>query len=144
MPELPEVEALRRALDDPVRAFPVERAGPAHIATLKTFDPPLASLEGRRLAGRGAARKAAAVPRPRTESSSCSSIMSAGPNALSARRRGRAETPAFRLRFEGGGELVLTEAGAKKRAGVWLLSPEAAEQELAHLGPEALGVGLER
>ena len=41
MPELPEVEALRRALDDPVRAFPIEQAGPAHVATLKTFDPPL-------------------------------------------------------------------------------------------------------
>ena len=37
----------------------------------------------------------------------------------------------------------LTEASAKKRAGVWLLTPEAAEQELAHLGPEALGVGVE-
>ena len=32
---------------------------------------------------------------------------------------------------------MLTEAGAKKRAGVWLLAPEAAEAELAHLGPEA-------
>src|SRR5205823_10754970 len=37
-------------------------------------------------------------------------------------------------------ELVLTEAGAKKRAGVWLLTPKQAEQELAHLGPEALEV----
>ena len=43
----------------------------------------------------------------------------------------------FRLRFADGGELVLTEAGAKKRAGVWLLRPEAVEAELAHLGPEA-------
>ena len=51
MPELPEMEAWRRALDEPVRAFPVEQAGPAHIATLKTIDPPLAALEGRRLAG---------------------------------------------------------------------------------------------
>src|SRR5262249_15095372 len=54
------------------------------------------------------------------------------------------KTPAFRLRFEGGGELVLTEAGAKKRAGVWLLTPEAAKEQVAHLGPEALGVGPER
>jgi formamidopyrimidine-DNA glycosylase len=45
------------------------------------------------------------------------------------------------LRFQGGAELVMTEAGAKKRAGVWLLEPEAAAAELAHLGPEALGVG---
>jgi formamidopyrimidine-DNA glycosylase len=52
--------------------------------------------------------------------------------------------PAFRLRFQGGGELVLTEAGSKKRAGVWLLTPEQADEELAHLGPEALGIGAER
>jgi len=38
---------------------------------------------------------------------------------------------------------VLTEAGSKKRAGVWLLTPDAVEQELAHLGPEALGLGTE-
>jgi formamidopyrimidine-DNA glycosylase len=47
------------------------------------------------------------------------------------------KTPALRLRFEGGAELVLTEAGSKKRAGVWLLTPDAAVAELAHLGPEA-------
>ena len=48
-----------------------------------------------------------------------------------------AKTPMFRLRFADGGELQLTEAGSKKRAGVWLLSPEDAAAELAHLGPEA-------
>ena len=46
-----------------------------------------------------------------------------------------AKTPVFRLRFVDGGELQLTEAGSKKRAGVWLLRPEAAQAELAHLGP---------
>ena len=54
------------------------------------------------------------------------------------------KTPAFRLEFEGGSQLVLTEAGSKKRAGVWLLTPQAADAELAHLGPEALGLGTER
>jgi formamidopyrimidine-DNA glycosylase len=54
------------------------------------------------------------------------------------------KTPAFRLRFEGGGQLVLTEGGPKKRAGVWLLTREAVEAELEHLGPEALGLGAER
>jgi formamidopyrimidine-DNA glycosylase len=48
-----------------------------------------------------------------------------------------AKTPVFRVRFVDGGELQLTEAGSKKRAGVWLLTPEAARAELAHLGPEA-------
>ena len=144
MPELPEVEALRRALDDPVRALPVERAGPAHIATLKTFDPPLASLEGRRLAGAERRGKRLLFPTEDGELVLLVHLMSAG--RLRYLRAGEAgpKTPAFRLRFDGGGELVLTEAGAKKRAGVWLLTPEAAEQELAHLGPEALGVGDER
>ena len=45
------MEAWRRGLNDPVRAFAIEKAGPAHIATLKTFDPPLTTLEGHRLAG---------------------------------------------------------------------------------------------
>jgi len=44
----------------------------------------------------------------------------------------------FRLRFVGGGELVLTEGGRKKRAGVWLASPERIEEDLSHLGPDAL------
>ena len=51
MPELPEVEAWVRELAPLVSAFPIERAGPAHVATLKTIDPPLSTLAGRRLAG---------------------------------------------------------------------------------------------
>jgi formamidopyrimidine-DNA glycosylase len=39
---------------------------------------------------------------------------------------------------------VLTETGKRKRAGVWLLTPEAAEEELTHLGTDALGLGPER
>ena len=51
MPELPEVEAWVRGLDPLVSRSPIERAGPVHIATLKTADPPLSTLDGRRLAG---------------------------------------------------------------------------------------------
>jgi formamidopyrimidine-DNA glycosylase len=54
------------------------------------------------------------------------------------------KAPMFRLTFEDGGELTLTEAGKKKRAGVWLLRPDALEAELSHLGPDALGLGADR
>jgi formamidopyrimidine-DNA glycosylase len=54
------------------------------------------------------------------------------------------KTPAFRLSFQGGGSIVLTEAGAKKRAKVGLYRPDDLEAELAHLGPEAFGLGSER
>jgi len=143
MPELPEMEAWRRALDEPVRAFPIEKAGPAHIATLKTFDPPLSALDGRRLAGAGRRGKRLLFPTEDGELVLLVHLMTAGRLRYLAAGEKGPKSPAFRLRFEGGAELVLTEAGSKKRAGVWLLTPEAAEEELAHLGPEALGLGPE-
>ena len=140
MPELPEVEAVRQALDDPVRAFPIERAGPAHIATLKTFDPPLAVLEGRKLAGAERRAKRLLFPTEDGELVLMVHLMSAGRlRYLRAGERGPKVPAAFRLRFQGGGELVLTEAGSKKRAGVWLLTPEAAEAELSHLARRRSG-----
>ncbi|MFL5921258.1 MAG: DNA-formamidopyrimidine glycosylase family protein [Gaiellaceae bacterium] len=144
MPELPEVEAWRRALNDPVSAFPIEKAGPAHIATLKTFDPPLAALEGRRFARAERRAKRLLFPTEDGELVLMIHLMSAGRvRYLLAGEKGP-KTPAFRLGFQGGGELVLTEGGPKKRAGVWLLTPEAVEAELEHLGPEALGLGAAR
>ena len=144
MPELPEMEAWRRQLDEPVRAFPIAKAGPAHIATLKTFDPPLAALEGRRLEGARRRAKRLLLPTDDGELVLLVHLMTAG--RLRYLRPGEKgpKTPAFQLVFEGGARLVLTEAGAKKRAGVWLLTPEAVEAELAHLGPEALGLGADR
>jgi formamidopyrimidine-DNA glycosylase len=53
------------------------------------------------------------------------------------------KAPAFRLGFEDGGMLVLTEGGPKKRARVGVYRPEAVELELSHLGPEAYGLGAE-
>src|SRR3989440_510366 len=143
MPELPEMEAWRRALDEPVRTFPIEQAGPAHIATLKTFEPPLSALDGRRLAGAARRGKRLLFPTEDGELVLLVHLMTAGRLRYLAPGEKGPKSPAFRLRFEAGAELMLTEAGSKKRAGVWLLTPEAAEEELAHLGPEALGLGAD-
>src|SRR5947207_5305913 len=136
MPELPEMEAWRRQLDEHVSAFPIVKAGPAHVATLKTFDPPLSTLEGRRLEGARRRAKRLLFPTEDGELVLLVHLMTAG--RLKTLRAGETgpKTPAFQLVFEGGSRLVLTEAGAKKRAGVWLLTPEAAAAELEHLGPE--------
>ena len=133
-----------RALDEPVRAFPVEQAGPAHVATLKTFDPPLRALEGRRLAGAERRAKRLLFPTEDGELVLLVHLMAAGRLRYLLAGEEAPKTPAFRLRFQGGAQLVLTEPGAKKRAGVWLLTPEDAERELEHLGPEALGIGPQR
>ena len=144
MPELPEMEAWRRQLNDPVSAFPILKAGPAHVATLKTFDPPLSTLQGRKLSGAERRAKRLLFPTDDGELVILVHLMTAGRLRLLQFGDKGPKTPAFRLLFEGGSQLVLTEAGSKKRAGVWLLTPEEAEQELAHLGPEALGIGAER
>ena len=140
MPEFPEIEALRRQLDDPVSAFPVAKAGPAHIATLKTYDPPLSALEGRRFAGAERRAKNILLPTDDRELVLHVHLMSAGRLRLLRHGDKQPKTPAFRLSFEDGSSLVLTEAGAKKRAKVGLYTPEAIEEELAHLGPEAYGL----
>ncbi len=138
MPELPEVEAWVRELDPLVSASPIERAGPAHVATLKTIDPPLSALEGRRLAGSRRRGKNLLFPTEDGELVLRVHLMSAGRLRYLAPAAKRPKTPMFRLRFVGGGELVLTEGGRKKRAGVWLVSPERLEHDLSHLGPDAL------
>ncbi|MFL6067782.1 MAG: DNA-formamidopyrimidine glycosylase family protein [Gaiellaceae bacterium] len=143
MPELPEMEAWRRQLDDPVSAFAIVKAGRAHVAPLKTFDPPIATLEGRRLEGARRRAKRLLFPTEDGELVLLVHLMTAGRlRYLRAGEKGP-KVPAFQLEFQGGARLVLTEAGSKKRAGVWLLTPEAAEAELAHLGPEALGLGAD-
>jgi formamidopyrimidine-DNA glycosylase len=144
MPELPEMEAWRRQLDAPVSAFPIAKAGPAHIATLKTFDPPLSALDGRRFEGARRRAKRLLFPTDDGELVLLVHLMTAGRlRYLRAGEKGP-KVPALQIAFDGGARLVLTEAGSKKRAGVWLLTPGAAEAELAHLGPEALGLGAER
>jgi formamidopyrimidine-DNA glycosylase len=136
------MEAWRRGLNDPVSAFPVAKAGPAHIATLKTFDPPLEELEGRRFRGAERRGKRLLFPTEDGELVLVVHLMTAG--RLKSLRTGEAgpKTPAFRLEFQGGSKLVLTENAKKKRAGVWLLRPEAVAEELAYLGPEALGLDV--
>jgi formamidopyrimidine-DNA glycosylase len=138
------MEAWRRALDEPVRTFPVARAGPAHIATLKTYDPPLSTLDGRQLEGVQRRGKRLFFPTADGELVLVIHLMSAG--RLKWLRPGDdgPKAPAFRLAFAGGSQLVMTEAGAKKRAGVWLLTPDAADAEVAHLGPDALEVGRDQ
>ena len=140
MPEFPEIEALRRELDEPVRAFPVAKAGPAHVATLKTYDPPLSALEGRRFSGAERRAKNILLPTDDGELVLHVHLMSAGRLRFLRHGDKQPKTPAFRLSFENGSSIVLTEAGAKKRAKVGLYTPEAIEEELAHLGPEAYGL----
>jgi formamidopyrimidine-DNA glycosylase len=140
VPELPEVEAWVRELAPLVARAPIIKAGPAHIATLKTFDPPLARLEGERFAGSYRRGKNLLFPIEDEDLVLRVHLMSAGRLRYLAPGAKGPKTPMFRLRFADGGELVLTEAGKKKRAGVWLVTPEQLDADLSHLGPDALAL----
>src|SRR5919201_1500599 len=137
VPEYPEVEAWRRQLDPDVKRYPIAQAGPANIATLKTFDPPLSVLEGEGFAGARRRAKRFLFPTDDGEVVLMVHLMSAGRLRYLHTHEKGPKTPMFGVTFSDGGRLVLTEAGAKRRAGVWLLRSDALEAELAHLGPEA-------
>jgi formamidopyrimidine-DNA glycosylase len=132
------VEAWVRELDPLVSRSPITKAGPAHIATLKTFAPPLSELDGRSF--EGARRRGKNLLFPVEDSNLVLRVhlMSAGRLRYLEPGAKRPKTPMFRTLFADGGELVLTEAGKKKRAGVWLVTSEQLEEDLGHLGPDAL------
>jgi formamidopyrimidine-DNA glycosylase len=138
MPELPEVEAWVRELDPLVSAAAIEKAGPAHVATLKTIDPPLSALDDRRLDGAERRGKNLLFPTAEGDLVLRIHLMSAGRIRYLAPGAKGPKTPMFRVRFTGGGELVLTEGGRKKRAGVWLTTPGRIDDDLSHLGVDAL------
>ena len=138
MPELPEVEAWVRELSPLVGRAPIASARPGHIATLKSFDPPPGALEGRTFAGSERRGKNLLFPTDDGALVLRVHLMSAGRLRYVAPGKKGPAKPMFRVAFADGGELDLTEAGKKRRAGVWILTPEALDAELAHLGPDAL------
>jgi formamidopyrimidine-DNA glycosylase len=138
VPELPEVEAWVRELDPLVSRSPIQEAGPAHIATLKTFAPPLRELDGRRFEGARRRGKNLLFPVEGADLVLRVHLMSAGRLRYVPPGGKTPKTSMFRLRFSDVGELILTEGGKKKRAGVWLVSSEQLDDDLGHLGPDAL------
>jgi formamidopyrimidine-DNA glycosylase len=142
MPELPEVEITARLLDSALRGAEIEAALAPGINALKTFDPPLAALEGRTILGVGRRGKHLVV---RVDGSPdplalLIHLMSAGRFQLYDKRAGpRDRTSRLLLRIADGRELRLREFGSKQAAWVKLLRAEELDQDqaLATLGPEA-------
>jgi formamidopyrimidine-DNA glycosylase len=134
MPELPELEAFVIAQREALTAEPIAAVPVAHFATTKTIDPPLASLAGQRFTAVG--RRAKRLLFTAQDGNTLQvHLMSAGRLAVGAKRL---KTAMLVVQFESGRELMMSESGHKRRAGVWLLRPDALAAELAHIGPEPL------
>ncbi len=157
MPELPEVEITARRLDAALRGAEVESALAPGINALRSFDPPLAELAGRMIAGVRRCGKHLIVEidggrgegdgdRARAELALLIHLMSAGRLQLYDKRAGPRDRTSrllvrVRLAGEGGAEaeLRLREFGSKQAAWVKLLRAGELDQDpaLATLGPEA-------
>jgi formamidopyrimidine-DNA glycosylase len=139
MPELPEVEITARLIGAAVAGATVESALTPGINALKTFDPPLSSLDGRAVTGITRRGKLFQIGFE-GELTLLVHLMSAGRLQLYDKRASlRDRTSRMLLRLADGRELRLREFGTKQRAWVKLLRDDAlaAEETLAALGPEA-------
>ncbi len=134
VPELPELEAFVIAQREALTAEPIAAVPVAHFATTKTIDPPLASLAGQRFTAVGRRAKRLLFTASGGDTLMVH-LMSAGRLAVGAKRP---KTAMLVVQFDSGRELLMSESGHKRRAGVWLLRPDALAAELAHIGPEPL------
>jgi formamidopyrimidine-DNA glycosylase len=139
MPELPEVEITARVLERALAGVKVESALAPGINALKTFDPPLTSIEGLHFAAVHRRGKLFLVEFEEGLTLLVH-LMSAGRLQLfDSRASLRDRTSRLLLALDDGRELRLREFGTRQRAWVKLLrSAEVdAEETIAALGPDA-------
>src|SRR5512132_1885002 len=145
MPELPEVEITARRLDAGLRDAEVESALSPGMVALKSVDPPLGALVGRRVVAVRRIGKMPVVELAPADGAGNSiamlvHLMSAGRLQVFDKRASlRDRTARVLVRFADGRELRLREFGTKQRAWAKLMpSGDLGEDEMvATLGPEA-------
>jgi formamidopyrimidine-DNA glycosylase len=139
MPELPEVEITARRIDEAVRGSVIESVRTPGINVLKTFDPPLQSIEGRAIEGVGRRGKQFTIG-VEGDLVLLIHLMSAGRLQLYGKRASMKDRSSrLLIRLPEDRELRLREFGTKQAAWVKLLRAEDLESEevIATLGPEA-------
>ncbi|HYH54862.1 MAG TPA: DNA-formamidopyrimidine glycosylase family protein [Solirubrobacterales bacterium] len=138
MPELPEVEIVVRRLEAAVGGATVESVLAPGMNVMKTFDPPLDALVGRRVT---AVRRFGKMPVVEFgDLALLIHLMSAGRLRVHDKRASIKDRAArVLIRLDDGRELRLREMGTKQRAWAKLLPTEAvaADDMVASLGPEA-------
>jgi formamidopyrimidine-DNA glycosylase len=149
VPELPEVEALTRFLTEKVGGTTIERAEVAALSALKTYDPPISVLVGRRIAS--CERRGKYL---------CLRTTGEGPDRwlvvhlsragwvqwrdrVTAARAKPGKGPlALRVGVSGGSGFDITEQGTEKRLALWMVDDPADVPGVARLGPDPLDPGF--
>ena len=139
MPELPEVEITARRIGAATAGAVVESTLVPGLNALKTYDPPVSMLAGRRVEGVRRRGKLFLLDFE-DDLTLLVHLMSAGRLQLFDQRASlRDRTSRFLLRLADGPELRLREFGTKQRAWVKLLRTAEVETDetVSALGPEA-------
>ena len=138
MPELPEVEIVARRLNAALAGATVESVLAPGMNVMKTFDPPLEALAGRKLTG---VRRVGKMPVVEFgDLALLIHLMSAGRLRLFDKRASLKDRASRVLvRLDDGRELRLREFGTKQRAWAKLLASDVVndDEAVARLGPEA-------
>jgi len=139
VPELPEIEITVRRLGEALAGQEVESTLAPGVNALKTYDPPLQALHGRK--GMGMRRRGKLLLADFSgELTLVVHLMSAGRLQLFDKRAGlRDRTSRVLVRLEGGRELRLREFGTRQAAWARLLPTPAVDEDevIATMGPEA-------
>jgi formamidopyrimidine-DNA glycosylase len=138
VPELPEVEITARRLNEALEGTEIESVLAPGMVTMKTFDPPVDALAGRKITRVGRAGKMLIVEAG--DLALLIHLMSAGRLQLWDKRASlRDRASRLLVRIADGRELRLREFGTQQRAWAKLLPTGEIEQDetVATLGPDA-------
>jgi formamidopyrimidine-DNA glycosylase len=145
MPELPEVEALTRFLDERCTGQVIERVEVAALSALKTYAPPIDALRGQEVVG--ATRRGKYVGLHAGTLWLVMHLARGGwvqwrQTAPPARARPGRGPLALRVGLSGGGGFDVTEQGTEKRLALWVVADLADVEGVARLGPDPLELGF--
>jgi len=153
VPELPEVEALAHHLREHAVYRPVARVDVASMSAVKTFDPPIQSLEGRVVTGASRYGKFLAVEFADRLDDPLHLITHLSRAGWMRWHETAGATPPkpgrgplelrVHLDHVGGPGFDLTEAGTQKRLAVYLVHDPQEVPGIARLGPDALSLSAD-
>lgn len=142
MPELPEVELYLHALEARVLNQPIERVRIASVSLLKTVDPPVSEVNGKRITGVRRLGKRI-VFNLEDDLHIVIHLMVAGRFQWKGRGAALSRKLAHAAFDLPNGTLLLTEAGTRKRAAMHIVRGEAAVEALHRGGIEPLTATLD-
>ncbi len=150
MPEMPEVESLARWLDSRTHGLAIEKISVLAISALKTYDPPVEALVGRKVHSWGRIGKflvCSTTPADEPDGERmylCMHLARAGWIRWSDEIKKPAKSTltkgpqALRVVFDDGSGFLATEAGTDKRLRVFVVRDPEQIEHVRTLGPDPL------